>query len=177
MLNGDGISPENFGDLRDASVLLNIPEMKQKVYQFVLKNFLQIRCSSSFRSLPVAYLREVLSSSKLAVNRESDVLRMVVQWITDESQRRSELLELLQCVRLRQLGNGELLEMPEDRCGIFREDGRFFEGILETLKSRFLYQDGDLETRARRESDWPRDSTAGLLMIAAEQSGLQICEI
>ncbi len=161
VLNGDGISIEN------AAILLNIPEMGQ----FILKNFLQIRYSAPFRSLPVDYLREILSSPKLAVNRESDILEMITQWLTDEPQRISEPLELLQCVRLRQLDNRELLEMSEGRRNeIFSEDRRLFDGVQETVKKRLLYQDGDPEMKVTRESDWPRDSTAGLLMIAGGET-------
>ncbi len=177
VLKGDGISPGNFGDLRNAAISLNIPEMEQKVKQFIWKNFLQIRYSAPFRSLPLDYLRQILSSPKLAVNRESNVLGVITRWLRDEPQRRSELLKLLQCVRLRQLDNRELVEMSKDRRGIFREDRRCLDGVQETLTKRLLYQDGDLELRATRESDWPRDSTAGLLMVAGGKTDVPAGEI
>ncbi len=166
--NKDGIDGRNVADLRSMAIALEIPTIEAKVEEVLLKNFLEIRHSEQFRRLPIDYLQGILSSRCLVVNKESDVLETIIEWAKEEPERKSELQTLMKCIRLGQLEDRQLLEITSDQNRMIMENEESLKKVERTLKRRFLSDSEMPEKRMRmsEEMDWPRNSTAGSLILA-----------
>ncbi len=161
----------NFAQMLTMAIQMERPQIADKFVQFILDEFAQIRHCPEFRSLPMDYLKKILASPRLKVNEESEVVDTIIQWIKDEPEKRSELIQLIgEVVRLDQLESKNLMElvMPMDRQLLLSpEDGRSFHGIRAALQRRTSPEDSTLEmTDDERRMMRPRDSTAGILMLA-----------
>ncbi len=161
------IDSGNFAEMWRVADQIGNQRIVKKVEQFVLDEFLKIRHSTGFRSLPVDHLKRILANPHLKVNRESEVLDTIVQWIRDEPEKRSELIQLMEVVRLDQLESDKFKELAMDRELMFREDSSCLDRIKAELGRRLSPEDiGPVITDEERQMMRPRDSTAGLLMLA-----------
>ncbi len=161
------INSGNFAEMWRVADQIGNQRICGKVEKFVLDEFVQIRQSTGFRSLPMDYLKKILANPRLKVNRESEVLDTIVQWIRDEPEKRSELVRLMEVIRLDQLESQKLKELARDREVMFREDTSCLDRIEAALGRRLNPEDiGPVMTDEERMMMRPRDSTAGLLMVA-----------
>ncbi len=170
VLQGNGISLENFLALRDLSLLLEKSEIRLKVDQFLWKHFRKIRDSEEFLAVPCEYLKEILDSPKLKVDREMEVVETILRWVQREPGREEHLEQLMDSVRLHVLEDAELLNIA-DRVQDRHE--KFARKIRDTVWQRGRsvaeatddYQKANIgetaEVFAQKE---PRRSTAGILV-------------
>ncbi len=163
------IDSRNFLEMWRVADQMEKPRIAKKVEQFTLDEFAQIHLSSRFRSLPMEYLKKILSSRRLKVHRESEVMDTIIQWIGDEPEKRSELVQLMgEVVRLDQLEGDKLKELAVNRELVFREDGCCLSRIEAALGRRLSPEDiSSKMTDEEKKLVQPRDSTVGLLMLAA----------
>ncbi len=140
--------------------------------QFIYLEFLQLSHSQTFRRLPLRHLKTILGSSELNLDREGQVLDTVVQLIKDEPEKRSELVQLMECVRLDDLENKELKALAMNKELISREDGSCFDQILEAVKRRMIPEEEDSEMSAEeRMQKRPRTNKTGGLLVLCDTSG------
>ncbi len=165
--NENPIDSGNFAEMWTVADQMEKPRIAEKVEQFILDQFAEIGQSTEFRSLPMAYLKKILASPLLKVNRESEVLDIIVQWIRDQPEKRSELVQLMvDVVRFDQLDSNKLLAMNREL--VFPEvESSCFYRVEAAIGRRLSPEGSSLEmTDQERRTMQPRDSAAGLLMLA-----------
>ncbi len=175
-MDRNGISHENFAQLRDLAVNVDKRKIVEQVDQFVQKNFEEIRHSETFLGLSSDYLKQILESSSLKVTNESDVLESVLRWVGKDKQRQSELPKLMECVRLDHLENDELWKIAEKKGVLSKKETECQKQIHGALKRKFVIRSGEKSVGEAKVMH-PRYSTSGLLMVAGGGKGNNIADV
>ncbi|KAH7954110.1 hypothetical protein HPB49_015575 [Dermacentor silvarum] len=113
------------------------PNFTDAVFTFVRENFDEVwRLSEEFVDTPAWLMYQLLSSPELNADREEDVLHAIARWFSavssPEEANRTELLELLQCVRIGRFSKDALAQFRNRWPSLF-DSAEFQEAIIQAL--------------------------------------------
>ena len=118
--------------------LHSCPGLFSASQHFARKHFPEVRMSEEFIQLPASSVIELISSSELGVLSEEDVFEAVIQWVSHDSENRSEHLPvLLEHVRYQLLPQCYILKYVTEN-DLLKSNTACKDFIINVLKYRLM---------------------------------------
>ncbi len=150
------LTVENAIRFRHQGQIVKCPELFEAAHHLIMDEFHAVSQTPSFLELNSSVLKELISSDDLAIESEKDVFDAVIRWVEhDEMNRKTELLNMLSCVRLGLL-NLETLAKRVAPCTIVQKYVAQDPSFQSMLNTAITYVGSQSEGKARLEGPQTR---------------------